>query len=366
MRVVLNALQAGNRSGTGRYAHALAETLPDAAPNLELTLLWPAGLPAPADPRVNVLVRNARAARRLFADQWELRGICARLAPAVAHYPANIGPLLPMPRAALTIHDLSFLHHPEWFRGDRALYYRWAVSRSARNAAAILADSRFTAEDIAERLDVPVKRLHVVPLGVDPEFRPASVDACAGVRARHGLPEDFLLYVGTHEPRKNLPRVIAAWSALPGDARPDLVLAGRIGWKTGAIREAVRRAGAHGRIHFPGFIAQEDLPALLSAATAFVWPSLFEGFGLPPLEAMACGAPVLASNAASLPEVLGGAALLVEPHDTDAIRAGMERIVRDVELRARLVAAGFERAKQFTWRRAAERVAAMYAELLSD
>lgn len=289
--------------------------------------------------------------------------------PDLVHYPANFsrwvgrGPL-PRTRLALTVHDLSFLRHPEWFRWERSAYYRAAIGRSVRSADLVIADSEATAADLRELLREPPNHIAVIPLGVEEHYRPATGEAIADVRARYGLPGQFFLYLGTIEPRKNLPRLIRAFDRIAGGVEADLVIAGRAGWKVDATQSAVSMAEHRDRIHFPGFVAAEDMPAVLSAAEAFVWPSLWEGFGLPPLEAMACGTPVVTSNVSSLPEVTADAALLVAPEDEDAIAEAMRRVVEDSELRETLIARGHERAAMFTWRRTAAMTADAYRALL--
>lgn len=367
MRVLINGLQAGNRSGTGRYTLELVQALaalPDAP---ELVLVWPKDIPPPeVGHSVEVRRYSAREANRLCFDQFGIGRLREQCRADVLHYPANIGPLARQRGVVLTVHDLSFMHHPEWFRTGRALYYRQAARRSIRRATRIIADSEATAEDVVRFTDTPRDRIDVVPLGVSPIFQPASGQARAAVRAKYGLPERFFLYVGTLEPRKNLPRLVAAWSRVADDIPQDLVLAGRRGWKTRAIEKALADSPHAARVHRPGFIAQEDLPAALSAADAFVWPSLFEGFGLPPLEAMACGAPVLTSAVSSLPEVAGGAALLVEPEDVDALAQALHALATDPAKRAILCQAGERRAQAFTWARTAAWTAQSYARAAEE
>jgi glycosyltransferase involved in cell wall biosynthesis len=270
------------------------------------------------------------------------------------HYPASIGPLDGGPNVVVTVHDCIFMRHPDWFRWERAEYYRWAGCRSARRAARVIADSQATAYDLRELIGVPDSRIDVVPLGVDGQFRPATAEAIETVRAQYKLPESYFLYVGTLEPRKNLAAVVRAWDCVAEEIEEDLVIAGRTGWKTEEMLAAIRQAKHRDRVHLPGFIEQTDLVPAISAAQVFVWPSLFEGFGLPVLEAMACGTPVLTSTTSSLPEVAGDAALLVDPESDEAIAEGMKRLSRDDVLRARLSAAGLQRAAEFTWTRTAE------------
>ena len=189
---------------------------------------------------------------------------------------------------------------------------------------------------------------------MDRHFGPASPEEITRVKEKYRLPKSFYLFVGTLEPRKNIPCVIEAWDLISSDSTSDLVIAGRDGWKTGPIRKAASKVRQPNRIHFPGFIESEDLPALLSGAEAFVWPSLWEGFGLPPLEAMACGTPVVTSDESSLPEVVADAAITVSPEDVDMIANAMRALLVHEDLRETLRERALKRAAEFTWKRTAE------------
>ncbi len=369
MLVLLNALQAGNRSGTGRYTTELARWLPSLAQDLDVAVLWPAGLSQPnstSETREAFLNREAaNPLKRIYMDQVGIRKESAHIKADIVHYPASIGALLPASNAVVTVHDLSFLHESRWFRPGRAVYYRFAVGRSARLAKRVIADSKATANDLVEFLDIPEERIDVIPLGVDQAYHPPSPEAIEAVRAKYDLPEQFFLFVGTLEPRKNLARLIAAWSHIADTCPQDLVLAGRNGWKVAPIMDAIADSPYSERIHQPGFIAPTDLPALMGAAETFVWPSLCEGFGLPPLEAMACGTPVLTSNVSSLPEVVGDAAYMANPYHVDDIAEGMLRLAEESPLRDTLRAKGLERAKFFSWRRTAEATLETYRAVLA-
>lgn len=368
MLVLLNGLQAGNRSGTGLYTVQLARWLPCPSVDLNIAVIWPKGVPhprLPAPAREAFLLRKTGGALgRLLYEQWGIRRDQIRLKANLVHFPANFGSLFGAHNMVVTIHDLSFLHCSAWFRLDRVTYYRLAIRNTVRRAARIIADSHSTAADLRDKLGVSPNRIDVIPLGVDERFQPAAEEARHAVRIKYGLPKHFFLFVGTLEPRKNLPRLIAAWSHTAARCPWHLVIAGRDGWKTGAIRRAAARSRDPARVHFPGFISQEDLPAVLSAADAFVWPSLWEGFGLPPLEAMACGVPVMISNVSSLPEVVGDAALQVDPYDVSAMADAMTRLFEDETLRAALRAKGRTHAVQYTWQRTAAMTLDVYRKVL--
>jgi len=354
MRALLNALQAGNRSGTGRYAGELARALAALEADFHLDVLWPEGLEhPPAGPRVRMLPISGGALRRLRTDHAAIRRIARESGATVVHYPANIGPAIAPEGLVVTVHDCSFFREPAWFRRDRAWYYRRFVALGLRRARRVIVDSQATAADVGEWLHVPPERIDVIPLGVGTHFRPADAATQDAARRRHRLPESYFLYVGTLEPRKNLPRIIAAWAQATAQDGPDLVIAGRRGWKTGTLDAAIAQCPRRDCIHLVGFLPQADLPAVMSAAVGFVWPTLLEGFGLPVLEAMACGAPVITSNASSLPELTGDAALLAHPENIEGIAAAMRRLMEDAALRQLLRDKGIARAALFTWERTA-------------
>lgn len=362
MRVLIDALQAGNRSGTGRYTVELLRALQEQDPHVEIAATWPKALPCAIE-GLRTLPHAAQGLARLFADQWQLPRLARRERFDLVHYPASIGALAPNGvRTLVTVHDCACFRHPEWFSPARSIYYRYALRRSARAATRLIADSESTAHDLEEFTGVPRERIDTIPLGVSREFAPAPGEACARLRGKLQLPERFFLYTGTLEPRKNLVRSIKAWSRNANALGfPALVITGRDGWKTGPIEQAIAHAPHRARIHRTGFVAPEDLPVLYSAAEALIWPSLFEGFGLPVLEAMACGTPVITSNTGSLPEVAGDAAYLVDPRDTEAIAEALLRIAEDPATRANLRERGLQRAACFTWKSTAQQTLQSYA-----
>lgn len=278
--------------------------------------------------------------------------------PDVLFVPAHVLPLVFGGRAVVTVHDLGFLHYP-WAHPylDR-LYLDWSTRRSVRRATVVVADSEATRRDLTEHYGVNPARIVVAYPGYDDELCPVrDPERLAAVRRQYSIPEDYLLYLGTLQPRKNLIRLLDAFESL-SDAKFKLVLAGRPGWLAAPILERARQAGAI----LTGFIRDADKAALLSGASAFVFPSLYEGFGFPVLEAMACGVPVVCSNSSSLPEVVGGidepAALLVNPLETPELTSAIRRILDDGALRADLIRRGFENVGRFSWRRCANQVLA--------
>ena len=364
MRVIINGLQAANRSGTGRYVQAICQALPQAAPDIDPVLVWPTGASVPELPDSVLVVRHgAGPLARLYFEQFAVRSAAVRSGASLLHYPASTGCFFPSRPIVQTVHDLCFLRHPEWFPASRNAYYRKLIAATATRANLVLADSEATARDLGDLIGISADRVRVVPLGVGSDFSPRGADEQGGVKVRYSLPESFFLYVGTLEPRKNLVRLVQAWDRVYRDGYPHLVLAGRSGWKCEPLFAALQSVRHPEAVHLPGFLSEEDLPAVLGAARAFVWPSLMEGFGLPPLEAMACGAPVLTSAVSSMPEVTGDAALLVDPINVDNIADGLSALAKDDDLCARLSAKGQRQAALFPWTRTADLTAAAYREL---
>ncbi len=283
-------------------------------------------------------------------------------------------PTRPGTRTLLTVHDLSFVRAPETATPALRRYLNRVVPRSVARADHVLADSQATREDLIALYGAPAEKVTVLYSGVDARFIPRQEPGERGrLRTRYGLPDaPFILSVGTLQPRKNYVRLIRAFHRLTAmgvtweGTPPHLVIAGGRGWLFDAIFAEGERLGVADRVHFPGFIADEDLPALYRSASLFAFPSLYEGFGLPLLEAMACGVPVVASNASSLPEVVGEAGLLVEPTDVEGMARAMARLLSDRPLREALVRRGLDQARRFTWSKAAEQLVALYRRLLSD
>ncbi|MFQ5596309.1 MAG: glycosyltransferase family 4 protein, partial [Anaerolineae bacterium] len=280
-----------------------------------------------------------------------------RYRPDVLFVPSHVLPLIcPVP-AVVTVHDLGYLAYPEAHGRFDRWYLDWSTRRHTRVAAHLLTDSEATRQDLIRHYSADPNHITVVYPGLDPAFRPIDdPNQLAAVRSRYGIHSEYVIHVGTLQPRKNLHRLLDAFERLPNTQYPipntQLIFAGKPGWQ---IDDLVARATAMtDRVRLLGHVDQQDLPALISSARALAMPSLYEGFGFPVLEAMACGTPVVASNVSSLPEVAGDAALLVDPHDTDALADALAHILTDEDLRAELRRRGLQRARQFTWQRAAQ------------
>jgi len=268
-------------------------------------------------------------------------------------------------RTILTVHDLSFLRVPQYAEPNLRAYLEQAVPRSVRRADLVLADSQNTKDDVVELLHVPAERVWVVPAGVEPRFhRVADATELARVQQAYGLTRPFILSVGTLQPRKNFTGLIEAYHLLRAQHHVphQLVIVGGKGWLYEPILRRVAELGLQEEVRFLGFAADADLPALYSLADLFAWPSFYEGFGIPVLEAMACGTPVVASNVSSLPEVVGDAGLMVTPGDGEALADALRRLLTDATLRADLIARGHAQAARFTWERAAQLLLQAYQQ----
>ncbi len=274
-------------------------------------------------------------------------------------------------RTIVTIHDLSYMVHPECAVPGVAAYLRDAVPRGLARADTIFADSQATRHDLQRLLHIAPERVTVVYPGVGSHFRPLPADVCEPVRRKLQLPQHFILFVGTLEPRKNLVRLLEAFARIDradvraccGDDDLHLTVAGRRGWMYEPVFAAIERLGLHRRVHVLDFVDDADLPMVYNLARAFVYPSIYEGFGIPPLEALACGTPVLTASNSSLPEVVGDAALLVPADDTEAITDGIVCLLNDAALRTRLRNAGLDRARCYRWEESARQVMAHYDSL---
>lgn len=293
---------------------------------------------------------------------WEMK----QAPPDVLFVPAHVLPLLRPRRTLVTVHDLGYRAfpkaHPMAQRWYLELSTRWNVSVASH----VLADSRATRDAVIAAYGIASEKITVVYPGYAPDLAPIrDPQQRARVRQRYGIPGPYILFLGRIQPRKNLARLIDAFAQI-ASTYPELilVLAGPQGWLTRPIMDHVQARGLTRRVLFPGYVAAEDKAALISGAELFAYPSLYEGFGFPVLEAQACGTPLLTSATSSLPEVAGEGALLVDPTHTDAIAAGLRRLLEDRALREALVARGFANLQRFSWERAARQVQEVLARLM--
>ena len=263
----------------------------------------------------------------------------------------------------ITLHDVLGFDHPEWFTRALALQWRLVLTRALRRASCVLVPSTHTRDRLVARLGLDEERIRLVPLGVDPQFTPGETPD--GLLERLGLEGPFVLTVGTLQPRKNVETAVQAFERLAAaGAEQRLAIVGGRGWRDDALAELIRRSPAADRIVMTGRVGDDDLVGLYRAADCFVFPSRYEGFGFPPLEAMACNTPVISSDRTSLPEVVGDAALLVDPDDVHAIERALTELLSSPELGAELVERGRRRVAQFTWSRCAELTVEAYRSAL--
>jgi glycosyltransferase involved in cell wall biosynthesis len=305
---------------------------------------------------------------RLLFQQLGLPVAARLLDIEVIHSPSFIMPLYRgKQRHLLTIHDMTSFSLPECHIPlRRSVPYCRALLASIRRADLVSVPSRFTQQAILDLMpEVPQERIQVIPLGVGEEFQPRAPDDVQHTRKRLQLPWPYILYVGTIEPRKNLPCLVESYQQLiaGGDIPEHLILAGRWGWDYQALLTQVNSPALRGRVHLQGYIPQRDLPWLYAGARLFVYPSLQEGFGFPPLEAMACGVPTIASLSSALAENLRGAAELVPPNNCEALTAAMRRLLQDEQLHAQHRTQGLARAAQFRWEETARHTLNCYKTL---
>ena len=300
-------------------------------------------------------VSPAKAFNGFAGHIWEQTALPLLSKNHLLFSPSNTGPLA-VENQIVSIMDATTLDHPEWFSSTFASWYQFLLPILAKRVRKIITISEFSKERIVENCGIDPDKVVVTYLSTDRRFFPKSDDEISKVRTNIGIPsKNYILALGSLEPRKNIERLLKAWTNIQQQLPNDiwLVLAGAKGKET--IFRKVSFEGLPPRVHLTGYVDDQYLPSLLAGASLFVYPSLYEGFGLPPLEAMACGTPVLTSNTTSLPEVTGDAALLVNPHDTKAIANGIQLIVEDSTLRKHLISKGLERAKLFSWEKAAEK-----------
>ena len=359
-----------HRAGLGRYAESLARGL---APRLGERLALFYNAEAGVAPLVG-LEKIPASTVALGYKPWRMAvwlGQLAhmgfdRLLPGAALYHATEHLLLPLRNVptVITVHDLIFRRLAQYHKPLNRWYLSLTLPLFCRRARHIIAVSAFTKQDLVTAYGLPEEKITVIYEAADPRFRPASPGVVASARARYRLPARYVLYVGTIEPRKNLIRLLSAFEQLYAAGLSDaLVIVGKRGWLYADFFTALAQSPACQAVLFPGYVPDEDLPALYTGSQALAFPSLFEGFGLPVIEAMACNAPVVCADRGSLPEIAGEAALLINPEDVDALAGALRRVIEDQALAADLRLRGLAQSGRFSWDRTVSETLAVYQRL---
>ncbi|MDX1665539.1 MAG: glycosyltransferase family 1 protein [Candidatus Promineifilaceae bacterium] len=360
MEIGIDASRAAKaqRTGTEGYAYHLIQALAPLAAErgVRLRLYFNNSPPPGAMPDG----KHIRVSLLPFPRLWthlRLAHALHRRPPDVFFTPAHVIPLTYRAPAVATVHDLGYHFFPKAHTRAQRAYLRWSTRHNVQRAQRIIADSEATRADLVSLYGIAPEKIRVIYPGVDPDLAPVrDEEYLQAVRARYGIDAPYLLYLGTLQPRKNLRRLLRAY--LESGVDYHLVLAGSVGWRAQPLLDEVAALPAHDakRVHLPGFIAEEDKAALLSGAHALLFPSLYEGFGFPVLEAQQCQTPVLCAKNSSLPEVAGAGALLVEAEDTAALAAAIRRMALDDALREQLVEAGAANVARFSWPETARQV----------
>lgn len=371
---LLSLTQTYRAAGINGYIFELLNRLPELArsrPELELVAyLYDAAFRPPVGLRVVRSQWDTSNPWRRIA--WEQTALAAKSRNLdLLHAMAFAVPLAAACPTVVTVHDLSFIRFPNAFKPLNRLYLSTLTRLSVKRADMVIAGAESTRRDLIELCDARSDRVVIVPYGVTDAFAPAPEAFVEGFRQRKGLPDRFILFLGTLEPRKNIRHLIDSYalfrerqSGTTGDKIPKLVIAGGKGWFYESLFTRVTELGLIDEVLFTGYVPNDELPWFYRAAALFVFPSFFEGFGLPVLEAMACGTPTITSNVSSLPEVAGDAAILVDPYDKEGLVSAMERVLSDAELRRTLSDAGLRQASQYPWSRTAAETIAVYRDVL--
>ncbi len=373
---LLSSAPGYRQAGVHRYAQHLLQGIAGVAarhPEAHFTALVsptvaPQGL-SMTDSRFSILPASRSTERplsRILIEQTETPRVLRERKADLYHGLGFVAPLRAPCPTIVTVFDLSFITQPQAHKRVNRLYLSLFTRWSCRRAARVIAISEWTRRDVAQHLGVAPERIIAIPLGVDHDhFKPQPPEVVAAFKAQHGIGDQAIFYLGSLEPRKNLPRLIEAFSVLNAQSsfsRLQLFVGGSLAWKYDEVFARIRQLGLQDRVRLIGRVSDADLPSWYSACAVMAYPSLYEGFGLPLLEAMACGAPVVTSNVTSLPEVVGEAGITVDPTDVRALAEALHRVLSDDALRAALRAKSLARAAQFTWQRTAEQTVACYLD----
>ena len=357
--------------GAGNYIIQFIKTLARISTNYELIIFAHQNkrdlFEIPDDTNLHwELVADKSPMRRLLWEQTSFPGLVRRAGIDLLHSLHYTQPVLLKCPSIVTIHDMTFFLFPQLHTRPKRFFFPNAIRTSVRRADALVAISESTRQDSIRLLGVPPEKIFTTQLGVNDEFGVINDQKLLDrVQEKYKLPKAFILYVGLVEPRKNVPALIRAYKSLvDGGIQYDLVIVGRYGWMYQEVFKQTEELGLQDRIQFTGYVPQFDLPIVYNLASLFVYPTRYEGFGFPALEAMACGTPVITSRVSSLPEIVGDAGVLVSPEDEQALAAAMGEVLSDKSLFDRLRKKGIQRAKYFTWERTALETLKVYQHVL--
>ncbi|MBN9388063.1 MAG: glycosyltransferase family 4 protein [Chloroflexi bacterium] len=380
MRIAINANLVSfsgtyRQAGVSKYTELLINNLGEIDSSNEYLVYFGNGPHPPefaATPNFRLVRSHFNTEKPLIRIAWEQFIAPFRLLwdrPALLHCPVNVMPLLALSRTVITIHDLGFMRFPERYKKAKRLYLHALTALSAKRAKHLITPSEAIRQEVIELLKIPPERVTAIAEGVSANFRPFPPEEVEQFRRENGLPEKFVLYVGTLEPRKNIPALIRAFAQWRSEnpteaAGVRLVLGGAKGWFYDEIFRLVEQLGLGEVVDFPGYLREADLPLWYNSARCFVYPSVYEGFGLPPLEAMACGCPVITSDTSSIPEVVGEAGILVKPDDVAALTTALNRLLTDETAWTAYREKGLGQAARFTWQEAARQTLGIYRQIV--
>ena len=367
---LLSLKQSYRSAGISWYIYNLLINLPTANPN-HLYTAFLSDRQFQTKGHKNIITQHSRwpTTKPLLRIAWEqtmLPLILAKQKINLLHAMAFVAPVVMPCPFVITIYDLSFLHYPKAFKTINRFYLSTFTRHSTKQAKAIITISESTRQDVIKAFNIAPHKVHTIYCGVDNSFKPLATAQINAFKAKHGLPDKFIFRLGTIEPRKNVEGVIKAYAAWKAKDKqvPKLVIAGGKGWYYQQVFDLIETLNLTDSVIFPGYLPQQDLPLWYNAATLFVYPSFFEGFGLPVVEAMACGTPVITSNISSLPEVAGESALLINPTDINALSEAMQTVWYTPNLAQTMRQQGFIQAAKFSWAKAAAQTAQIYQQTL--
>jgi len=369
VRIAIDASTISTQGGPRTYVLGLVEALLKLDQENSYTIFYndPCHLGRFPGAREIVLPGKSPLAR-LWREHILLPMACRRERIDLLHCPKSAIPYVSPCPVVVTLHDLIPIKYPETEKFSARIYWRLQIPIAARRSSYVITDSEHARREIMDDFGVPAERISAIMLGFDPAMlRKPDIALTNDVMSRYNLPDDYILYVGTIQPRKNLSTLIEAFHLLKQSRNipHKLVIVGRKGWLYDTLFARIRELGLDDEILFTGFVPDEELPSIYSRAAVFAYLSLFEGFGLPPLEAMACGVPVITSDTTSLPEVVGDAGIALPPTDVPRVRDALGTVLGDSNLRATMRQKGVERSRRFSWEAAARETLAVYMSVLS-